>query len=296
MAKMTSNSAGYTDVVASRQSYSDVPTNDPFYLYVERLVMNNSNPPYPFDIDQPTCGSTTKPCFYPSLNAPRVDAVTAVYLAQQNQSQTRFGQIIGYRLGKYQNIQSFVISPGSQNPAPGNGNQYQSPVALADNQNRHFVEGGFLYACNSSGTCGLSPYSTWGTGVQNEPSHLVWNTAITLDPGVGYTYRTDYATGNKTAGNKWTVYWCNSSSCFALDTTGDMGKDYFTLAGVGGEVYPISQKFNTLYFYNTYAASQAPTGGYYFNPWCPDTKQYPVTVRNAKINACDSTGNFSVTY
>jgi hypothetical protein len=75
-----------------------------------------------------------------------------------------------------------------------------------------------------------------------------------------------------------------------------MGKDHFSFAAVGGEVKPMSQTFGTLYFYNTYAAAPVSTGGYYFNPWCPDPKQFPTTVRSAKINACDSTGNFSVSY
>jgi hypothetical protein len=291
MSKMTSNSAGYTDSVANRQSYYDVPSNDAFYTYVERLVMNNSNPPYPFDLDQPACSSTTLPCFYPSLNAPRVDAVTAVYLAQQNQGQTRFGQVLGYRKGKYRNIQSYVVTPASQNPKPANGNQYQSPVGMGDTQNAHFVESGFLYACNTSGTCALSPYSTWSTGKQNDPIHLKYDQSVKLEAGKGYTYRTDYAEDNK-----WTAFWCNSTTCSALETTEDMGKDYFTLSAVGGEVYPISQTFGTLYFYNTYGLSQISNGGYYWNPWCPDPKQYPTTVRNAKINACDSTGNFTVSY
>lgn len=119
----------------------------------------------------------------------------------------------------------------------------------------------------------------------------MWNTAIMLSPGVGYTYRTDYA-----GANKWTTYWCNSNTCLALDTTADIGRDYFTFAGVGGEVYPITQTFGTLYFYNTYGASQIWTGAYPFNPWCPDPKLYPVMVRSARINACDSTGNFTVSY
>lgn len=55
-AKFVANAAGYSDVITpTQQTFTDVPSSDPFWLYVERVARHNVIAGYP-------CGGPGEPC------------------------------------------------------------------------------------------------------------------------------------------------------------------------------------------------------------------------------------------
>lgn len=82
MARIVSNVAGYTDDTTSRApTFADVPTSSFAFSYVERLVMHATNAPFPpgdpnqpSPCTQPPPPASPQPCYFPGVQAPRIDA------------------------------------------------------------------------------------------------------------------------------------------------------------------------------------------------------------------------------
>src|SRR5262249_4920753 len=63
LAKFVSNAANYTDAIPStQQTFSDVPYDDPFWLYVERAALHGVISGYS---SSPPCPAGATPCFLP---------------------------------------------------------------------------------------------------------------------------------------------------------------------------------------------------------------------------------------
>jgi len=71
IAKVVSNSAGYDDVIAEgTQTFTDVTSGNPFYVWIERVSLHNVITGYPcggIDI----CDPQARPYFHPFANATR---------------------------------------------------------------------------------------------------------------------------------------------------------------------------------------------------------------------------------
>src|SRR5207302_594955 len=68
VSKMISNAASFTDVIpTTRQTFTDVPLSNPFWLYIERLVQHGAISGYD---TSPPCTSGI-PCFLLTNNSTR---------------------------------------------------------------------------------------------------------------------------------------------------------------------------------------------------------------------------------
>jgi hypothetical protein len=281
---------------AGRQTFYDVNSSNTFYTYIESLVQANANamyPPYP-DLVQPACGSSSMPCYFPGANSVRLDAVVQTYLAAAiyYNGNSRNAQVFphlgatdnnsDWYGGKYEAIYSYVSTPSYY---PSAGGTINAPVGLTDYYDDHFIESGFQISCDGNNNCQRHPYGTWGDG---DADHGGWNPLITLNAGQGYTYRTDPA-----GTNAWTSSWCDANGCTALATTTNLGRQRMPMAFAGGESYPFTQRFGTLYLYDNQVRTFGTWAG-----WCYDPKQAPIAVRNPlsqAIGTCSSSA-WTVSY
>jgi hypothetical protein len=71
IAKIVSNSAGYTDDVTGRQTYADVPSTQPFHVWIERLSMRGHMGGYNCGGAGEACDGANRPYFRPGNNASR---------------------------------------------------------------------------------------------------------------------------------------------------------------------------------------------------------------------------------
>ncbi|HEX8598089.1 MAG TPA: S-layer homology domain-containing protein [Chloroflexia bacterium] len=71
IAKIVSNAAGYTDDVSSMQTYTDVPSTQPFHLWIERLSMRGHMGGYNCGGAGEPCDGANRPYFRPGNNASR---------------------------------------------------------------------------------------------------------------------------------------------------------------------------------------------------------------------------------
>jgi hypothetical protein len=72
IAKMVSNSAGYADPIpAGTQTFTDVPSSNPFYLWIERVHIHGSITGYPCGGPLEPCDGGNRPYFRPYANATR---------------------------------------------------------------------------------------------------------------------------------------------------------------------------------------------------------------------------------
>lgn len=71
IAKIVSNSAGYTDDVTGMQTYADVPSTQTFHEWIERLSMRGHMGGYNCGGVGETCDSASRPYFRPGNNATR---------------------------------------------------------------------------------------------------------------------------------------------------------------------------------------------------------------------------------
>jgi hypothetical protein len=82
VAKIVANAANYSEVIPStQQTFMDVPSSNPFWLYVERAAMHNVISGYSAS---PPCPAGQVPCFLPFNNVTRgqmskIDAQAANY-------------------------------------------------------------------------------------------------------------------------------------------------------------------------------------------------------------------------
>ncbi|HYO48467.1 MAG TPA: S-layer homology domain-containing protein, partial [Chloroflexia bacterium] len=71
IAKIVSNAAGYVDDVAGRQTYTDVPSTQTFWLWIERLSLHGVMGGYNCGGTGEPCDSQNRPYFRPQNNATR---------------------------------------------------------------------------------------------------------------------------------------------------------------------------------------------------------------------------------
>jgi hypothetical protein len=71
IAKIVSNAAGYTDDVSGMQTYADVPSTQPFHLWIERLSMRGHMSGYNCGGAGEPCDGANRPYFRPGNNASR---------------------------------------------------------------------------------------------------------------------------------------------------------------------------------------------------------------------------------
>ncbi len=72
IAKMVSNSAGYADPIpAGTQTFTDVTSSNPFYLWIERVHLHGSITGYPCSGPGEPCDGGNRPYFRPYANATR---------------------------------------------------------------------------------------------------------------------------------------------------------------------------------------------------------------------------------
>ncbi|MDQ3703952.1 MAG: S-layer homology domain-containing protein [Chloroflexota bacterium] len=71
IAKIVSNAAGYTDDVSGKQTYADVPSTQPFHVWIERLSMRGHMGGYACGGAGETCDGQSRPYFRPGNNATR---------------------------------------------------------------------------------------------------------------------------------------------------------------------------------------------------------------------------------
>ncbi len=210
--KINANAAGYTDAIPSgRQTFSDIPTTDTYYVFVERLQMHGALEEIPLDdpARPTTCGTPgTQPCYHPGYNTTRSDAAQLTFLAR-NSSLAWFnpdplyqprGQAFPRRLtevngaGGHDGVQAFVRTPSS-NPT-GDG-FIAGPLGVADGTNLHFIESGPDRRCiygsdsgpgdgaDSIDSCLNHPYASSGTVTMcwgEDPNTHVWVWDFCRDP------------------------------------------------------------------------------------------------------------------
>ncbi len=70
IAKVVSNAAGYSDIPTG-QTYEDVPTDNTFYLWIERLSSRGHMGGYPCGAEGEPCNGENRPYFRPFANATR---------------------------------------------------------------------------------------------------------------------------------------------------------------------------------------------------------------------------------
>jgi hypothetical protein len=259
MAKMISNAGGYNQNVSSRlPTYADVPTSSPFFKYIERLTMTESNPPFPPELTQPTCPVTSpqKPCFYPGNNATRIETAHFAYMARRGPNVK--AQVFPHAYNNqgvhgWDGIYAYV-----QTPDPGIiGDNRQwwvaAPVALGNPWGFHFVESGPEKDCitaSDPSTCKRYPYASWANGGNTMGTQL---TNIALDPARGYTYRTDAISPGT-----WQPKYCDGNGCYTIlattnQSTQDMGTNSLPFWIVGGESTDRNQHWGNIYIYNVSA-------------------------------------------
>jgi hypothetical protein len=268
MAKVVSNSAGFSATPQSgRQTFADVPVGSVFYLYIERLAMNNAVAPWPPDWPSPGCSSSNQPCYYPSTNAHRIDAVVQTLLGRGATDPSRYAQVFPHKSGQFDGIQSYAVNPGTC-PILG---AFASPVALTDYYNAHFVESGFsVYYDYARGQCVVHPYGSWFHGYPGESVHQITREDIFLQFSTGYTFRTD-----PSGYHVWTSKWCDITQCINLITTEDMGRSTFPYVVAGGESQPWTQTWGIIHLYDNYFRRF----GDWFT-WCYDPRLAPVVIYN----------------
>ncbi|HEX9991192.1 MAG TPA: S-layer homology domain-containing protein [Chloroflexia bacterium] len=71
IAKVVANAAGYNDDVTGRQTYTDVPATETFWLWIERLSLHGAMGGYPCGGVGEPCDGQNRPYFRPSNNATR---------------------------------------------------------------------------------------------------------------------------------------------------------------------------------------------------------------------------------
>jgi hypothetical protein len=71
IAKIVSNAAGYTDGVSGMQTYADVPSSQPFHVWIERLSMRGHMGGYNCGGVGESCDDANRPYFRPGNNATR---------------------------------------------------------------------------------------------------------------------------------------------------------------------------------------------------------------------------------
>jgi hypothetical protein len=87
ISKMVAEAFDFNEPIQG-QSFQDVPTNSPFYLYIERLARRGVISGYPCGGTGEPCGTSGKPYFRPSSNVTRRQAAKIVYGAQQQAQAT----------------------------------------------------------------------------------------------------------------------------------------------------------------------------------------------------------------
>jgi hypothetical protein len=70
IAKVVSNAAGYSDIPTG-QTYEDVPSDNTFYLWIERLSLRGHMGGYPCGAEGEPCNGDNRPYFRPFANATR---------------------------------------------------------------------------------------------------------------------------------------------------------------------------------------------------------------------------------
>lgn len=295
MAKMVSNAAGFNDSVTGRTpSYYDVPSGDPFFVYVERLVMHNVVNQYPPGASpQPSCGSATLPCFFLGNSALRADTVIhlatgwARMVGNTQQGSFNNGQVLPYKGGPYPTYDGVWVYMTTPDPTTYNGQWQAGPVGVGDRYNGHYIESGPQKKCDPF--CNIHPYGTWNDGGTGHGYY--WDTNTNLAGGSTYAYKSLYFGGT---GGQWQSQFC-SSGCQGLVTSGDLG---FRLPYViaGGESNDMSVRFGSL----TASAAQASINGVW-NFWCYNPALTPFRTLDGKTNgnttpgACSNYG-WTVTY
>jgi hypothetical protein len=72
LAKLVSNTAGFNEPIAlARPTFADMPSDNPFYMYVERVASRDIISGYPCGSPTEPCGPENKPYFRPNANATR---------------------------------------------------------------------------------------------------------------------------------------------------------------------------------------------------------------------------------
>ena len=71
LAKLVSNAAGYNDAVTLGQTFEDVPVDNIFYMYVERVASRGIIGGYTCGGPGEPCGAENRPYFRPGANATR---------------------------------------------------------------------------------------------------------------------------------------------------------------------------------------------------------------------------------
>lgn len=293
MAKFVANAAGmYNNTSGRTPTFLDVPdasspTPNVFFDYIERLVMNVANGPFPPNVQTPYCAhqvsATTQACFYPSNAAPRIDAAYYISKARtvRDYIQNAGGGVPHQVLpkvgqGSYDHVTAYVSAPN----LPGSDKYIAVPVGITDLYNGHFVESGALSGYfrdgNNNYQTGVHPYANWNDGVAG-PDHTVWHTEIYLASGQSYTYRTD---PTFTGSSQWTAFWCDQN-CTPLITSGDLGISNLDYAIAGGETDAYTTNFGTLFIGNAYASRLG-----YYNPLCNDLTLTPSITYKGSIGSC----------
>ncbi len=289
MAKMLSNAAEFTDNTAGRTpSFYDVPSNDPFFVYIERLVMHAVASQYPPGAyPQPVCGSTIQPCFFTYSQALRADAVVHIDVANarwvNNPNTSRHfnnGQVFASEGGPYPRHDGVWVYMTTPDATLYSGQWQAGPVGVSDRYNGHFIESGPQKKCDPF--CNIHPYGTWG---DSATSGYYWNTNVNLGGGLTYAYQSVYFGGT---GGQWQAQFC-SSGCQGMVTSGDLG---FALAfaTAGGETNDLSVRFGSI----TASQAQARTNGTW-SYWCYNSALTPWRTLNGSISSC-SNSSWTVNY
>ncbi|MDQ2806354.1 MAG: S-layer homology domain-containing protein [Chloroflexota bacterium] len=258
IAKMTAQAAGYYDNVGDRFTYADVPSSYTFWADIERLTMHVNNSPYPPDQTQPSCPSSTQPCFYPGANAQRADAVEAIFLVHgiSGIGANSRGQVFPHKFGRdgagnatgWDGVTASVIipDPGIINDPAHPISWVASPVGLSQLYSGHFVESGWTKDCYTAYGCVGFAYASWDAedGITYGEVDL---RAKPLIVGQSYTFQTVY-----TSSGRWQPVYCNSSACYSIIpgsqgyTTGDMGTATLPFFSAGGESYYLEQHWGDI--------------------------------------------------
>lgn len=297
MSKMISNASNFLDDVSSRQpTYADVPTSSPFFKYIERLTMAGKNPPYPPELaPQPYCQPTSpqKPCYYPGSRATRIETAHFAWLARVGLNP--YAQVFPHRYNEqgaqgWDGITAYVSTPDPG--LVGNFPSYwvAAPVGLTNYWSGHYVEVGPAKDCLDAAdpsTCRRYPYSSWNAGSTHYENNL-WNTALAV--GSGYTFRVESA-----GSGAFRTYWCSSSGCNQIYTTGSMGTNSLPFWVAGGETPAREQHWGNIYIYDVSAHR-------YGGSWttgsdsCYDPKLVPIQVGYGTRSMPCTNGSWVVNY
>jgi hypothetical protein len=273
MAKMVSNAVGFNDDVTGRTpSFYDAPTSNPFFTWIERLVMHATVSPFPQGVPHMPCDTTTQPCFYPYDNTARADAAQNIRSARDS---NYYAQVFGWKwgLGDYQAVEAYMTTP---DPKTQNGQWHAGPVGAGDRYNIAYIESGPEKKCDPF--CNIHPYGSWGTGGHYDQR---WDDTINLGAGLTYLYKSIEFGGT---GGQWQSQFCGGT-CIGMITSEGVGTTVPTVI-VGGESSHISLSFGSI----TVTNARTQRFGGALNYWCHDPTLPPLRTRNGTISSCSNYG------